>query len=292
VAAVFYPPLLFFSFLIVRQRDSLHRSLYVKYFIIALVIFLIAYVGLFSQYLVIFTQTHADQGTNGTVWDILTVIWDTAKPIIILSLIFTPILFWAKKILPTLALLSLSAVIPAFHLYLNRVPTLNKHLYMTVAFLAVIVGYSLSWLSYRPFIRTFVRIFLLVIVFAYFLSSRPETLHLEQEWQNTKSISRYLSNIITTEDRILIEDGGALVLSLYDIVYPPTHTTTFDWINYSGLQGQAGYLQAIKDQYFDYIELDGEHADSELHSLIHYHLAGGYTQIHQEGNFYVYAKIK
>ena len=291
IAAVFYPPLLLFSLLIIRTRDTVHRSLYWKYFVFPIGLGLLIYTLFFSQYLLVFTRTHIDQGTGGTSFDIFKIIWETAGPALVLTTLSLPVLFINGKSRPALGLLLLAMIIPVFHFVLNRVPTLDKHLYLTVAFLAVIIGYAISWLLSRTRIRTLKYLVLPAIMIGYFTVSYPVANRIAHSWPDTAAVTRYLENRIQPEDHLLTESGSAIVLGLYDRLYPPTQVVTFDWIDYSGFTNDEGYVRAVQDQYFDYIQLDSQHDNSRLRDLIHYHLAARYALVHQIGDFQVYAKI-
>jgi hypothetical protein len=291
VAAIFYPPLLLLSLVIMRSRPKLHRSLYIKYLLLPLGLGLFLYFLFFTSRLLTFTQTHIDSGTGGTYWDIFRVIWATISPLLIISALTLPILVLAKKTRFTAVFLLLAAVIPVFHLILNRVPTLNKHLYLTVVFLAVPIGYAVSWFSRRYLRHPLVGIIIPVMLLVFALISLPELNRLEHGWLNTKAIEQYLTQRITPDHRILTENGSALVLALYDKVNPPTHMATFDWIDYSGFKGKEGYTRSVQDQYYDFIELDGQHEDNELYSLIHYQLTAKYSLVYDQKPFRIYAKI-
>jgi len=291
VAAVYYPPLLLLSLFILRSRDPVHRSLYLKYFIIPLAMGLALYALLYSAFLTVFTQTHINEGVSGTARDILTIIWNNTFPAIILSLITAPVLLLTQKARPFFLLFLLALVIPVFHLVLNRVPTLDKHLYLSVAFLSVGIGYSLAWLARNLLPKPIAVLVLPLLIFIYFLSSRPAVSAFEHNWPNTSRLTEYLHGKVNPADRILTETGSAVVLALYDRIYPPTHTVTFDWIDYSGMQGVPGYAKAVQDKYFDYIELDNLHTDSAISTAIHFNMIANYSLIYSLDGFDIYAKI-
>jgi hypothetical protein len=95
-------------------------------------------------------------------------------------------------------------------------------------------------------------------------------------------------------DKVLTEEGGVVVLALYDKIFPPKNIVTFDWIDYSGIKDNSGYIQAINDSYFNYIEIDIDEFDNGnvLKEEIMKSLKRGYSLDYKNNNYLVYEKIE
>jgi hypothetical protein len=134
--------------------------------------------------------------------------------------------------------------------------------------------------------------FLVPLVLLFFLyNSYQVLLTREHEWQNTTALQKYLVQKVQPGDKVLTEEGGVVVLSLYDKIFPPKDITTFDWIDYSGLQGEKGYKQAVNDGYFNYIQLDNQFESSQdLNSAIRKSMVPNYSLAYKRDIFEVYEK--
>jgi len=202
------------------------------------------------------------------------------------------ILVKSKKIKEVFTLASLSLIIPLFHLALTRYATLDKHMYLSIIFLASIIGYAVAiFLKKGSTLMHFAKYSLPILAFMYFIYSYNQLFQFEHTWKNTRVLSNFLKTEVKPENKILTESGGATILALYDNIFPPKGIVTFDWIDYSGLTGNEAYLQAIKDGYFDYIELSQEREEQkELSSLIRIEMAASYSLIFKADTFEVYER--
>ena len=112
--------------------------------------------------------------------------------------------------------------------------------------------------------------------------------NLESKWKDASSMQYMLKTRIKPDSHILAEEGGATILALYDTV-PPSQVTTLDWFEYAGLTGDEAYLQAIRDGYFDYIELDGQaEAQEKLADKIREIMSPQYNIVYNEHPFEIY----
>jgi hypothetical protein len=225
--------------------------------------------------------------------NIFELIWKITGFIFIISLPSFLILIHYKKLKELLSLIILSLVIPVFHLALNRQQTLNKHLYLTVIFLSVIAAYGISILLFSKIklTRLITALSFTFVVFLYIVISQKTLNGLQTQWKNTNDLQIFLRQNVKSGDKVLTENGGAVILSLYDITFPPNNIVTFDWINYSNLSDERGYIQAVRDIYFDYIELDGQfEGENNLGTIIRNEMAKNYRLIYNRNDFEVYGK--
>lgn len=292
--AIFFPILFVISILIMKARSVLDKRRAITYLYVPFFLATLVYFVLYRDNLMTYIATHRDLG-SGNFTDIINVIWEEAYILILLLIPSTFLLIASKKIKATLALIALSLVMPLFHLALLRFATLDKHMYLTVIFLSVIAGYGVSLVlqSRDKMISTIVKIGIPIVMLLYLLSSQYILNVRENDWRNSYATQDYLVEKIQPGDKILTEEGGAVILALYGKIFPPKSIVTFDWIDYSGLSGEKGYLQAINDEYFDYIELNGRYqGSSELREKIRESMAEKYYLTYGSGNYEVYEKNK
>lgn len=295
VIAVFFPILFVLSVFILKARDLKHRKAAITYLYLPLILGGLFYLFLYRDNLMTYIITHKDLGKAGNYMDLLSLIWEETK---ILLLLFIPVAFMilsSKRFKGFISLTLLSLAIPLFHLSLLRFATLDKHLYLTVIFLSVLTGYgiSLAILNKNKLLSKVTKSVLPFLIILYLYSSSQVLTRREFEWRNTYVLQNYFKEKIQPGDKVLTEEGGSVILALYDKIFPPTSIVTFDWIDYSGLQNSKGYLQAVSDVYFDYIQLDNiKHDDNPLNREIRKALVSNYSLSYKNDNFEVYEKRK
>lgn len=86
-------------------------------------------------------------------------------------------------------------------------------------------------------------------------------------WANTDEAAEFLKANVTKQDRILTENGPITILAVFDQV-SPMNITTFDWFSYSDKTGVEAYTNALKDGYFNLIQIDNEEDDTSYHTQI------------------------
>ncbi len=293
VIAIFFPILFLFSILIMKTRSLDHRRKAILYLYVPFFAACVLYFIFYKDNLGTYVTTHKELGKSYGYYEIIDLIWRELKTFLVL-IIPASIVLVANKKLKIVASLSLFIIaIPAFHLILLRLATLDKHLYLTAIFMAVIIGYGVSILiSSKNRVFSVIGIVGFAIFAAFFLtdSYKISRMH-EHDWNNTYALQSYLVNKIQPGDKILTEEGGVVVLALYDKIFPPKNIVTFDWIDYSGLQDDKGYIQAVNDTYFDYIEINGRIEEKDnLREEIRNSLTANYKLAYKKDNFEVYEK--
>lgn len=258
VIAIFFPILFVLSLIQFRTMTSKDKKRMISYLYAPFLIAVAIYILFYQENILTFIATHKDQGKTAGLAPILSLIWDEVH---ILLLLFVPsaIGFIASKKTKMLATLSvLSFVIPVFHMALLRYATLDKHLYLTILFLSVIVGYgtSLAISSHNRISKVLIKVGIPIVLAWYLLNAQHILYIREHDWDDNIDTQNYLRENAQLGDKVLTQGGGAIILALYDKIFPPKNIVTFDWIDYSGLVGERGYAQAVTDGYFDFIELN------------------------------------
>ena len=94
--------------------------------------------------------------------------------------------------------------------------------------------------------------------------------------------------------RIRTYVGPSAILASYERNHP-ANITTFDWFEYRNFQGDEAYINAVKDGYFNIIELEDESKSKNLlyqkvHLLVKQNLTDSYHLVYAKDNSYVYRR--
>ena len=272
-------------------------------FLIGISIYFLFYFGNLITYI----TTHKDLGLSNTLL-IINQIWKISGILIVLAIPSICTLLYFRKIKEVFSLILLALVIPVSHLILKRFATLDKHLFLTSIFLSIIIGYAISLtiskyskihkvISHKyPYISKAILRFTTTVIVLMFISfyltfSYQQLTNFEHQWKNTNEIQLFLAQNVNEGNKVITENGAAVILSLYNFIFPPKDIVTFDWIDYSGFQDNQGYFQALDDRYFDFIELDNEfEGKDELKDGIRQRLGTNYSLVYNQNNFEIYKK--
>lgn len=292
ISAVFFPPLFVLSLYLIWKRPKKHQNLAILYLYLPFILAMAVYGYSNLENLITFVGTHKDQGKSGYL-TILQIIWNETKFCLMFLIPAGITLSRNKRFKQFAVLTALASVVPLFHLALRRYATLDKHMYLSIIFFSVIIGYGISLIIHQStkIKKLLVKTALIVTSLLFVIDSCFMVNEHQQEWKNTKSLGQFISGKVKKGDKILTEDGAAVILSLYENIFPPGNIITFSWIDYSGFTGDQGYFQALKDVYFDYIEIDNEfEGKNELKQEIKQSIAVNYSLIYRTGSFEVYEK--
>jgi hypothetical protein len=294
IIGIFFPFLFLTSLLVMRKRVRRHKNFAINYlytpFVIASIIFFVSY----FHYFMTFINTHVDEGLTTSYWDLFALIMQVTAVILIFSIPSAVYLIRRKKAYAVIFLITMAATIPLFHLALKRYATFDKHLYLTVIFLTPLAGYGMSKMLgiKRVAVRKRLATSAILALIVYSVISFQLFTTLEKKWRNTSNLQVYLTDTVENGNRVLTEEGASVILALYDEIFPPDSIVTFDWINYSGYSDEKGYLLAVHDKYFDYIELDNGDDETELEENIRITMVDKYKLSNKLGEFEIYEKTQ
>jgi hypothetical protein len=160
-----------------------------------------------------------------------------------------------------LVLLAAAFWILASHIVTQRaIWTMDKQIFVTVVFLAIISGIGLSYI-YNLYSNRLVKAVLFsyfcisLSIYSYFSFIKAQPYN--SLWENSTDSEQYMKGRVRSGDKVLTESGSSLILAMYDKNFP-TNTTTFDWFKYYGYEGLPAYRHAVQDGYFDWIEVMDE----------------------------------
>ena len=294
VVASFFPFLVAISFFWVYKNNKKSFHYWLKYFFFPLFLGALAYfVSNVSG-----TLSYANAQVNreyDPIPVVLNIIWENTNLFLLIllpSALYLGII--KRKFIQTNLLLLFSVLVPFTHVVLHRHSTLSKHVYLLVLFSAPVVGYALASLTNvkNKYARAVTSVFVASYLLFYSLSYAPNLNRLEHEWVSTTDVGKFMYSRSNPNTRILTEAGSATTLVLYDKIFP-TNITTYDWFIYLGKQDEDAYLQAVKDGYFDLIEINGGYDTKiEMRQKLREVLVNNYQLVYKKEPFEVYEKTK
>ena len=291
IIAIFFPITFIVFLYILKNKSFKQKRIAVIYLLIPFLIGISLYLFFYFDNLSVYIATHRNLGKAKALETIFQEIINIVGLALISAIPSFLILIRYRKIKEVMILLIFALATPIFHLFLKREQTLNKHLYLTVVSLSILIGYGFSVLilNEKRLVKLLSSLTLIILMFLYFMDSQKTLIRLQKQWLDSTSLQEFLRYNVKPGNKILTENGGAVILALYDITFPPENITTFDWIDYSNLNDESGYIQAVKDKYFDYIELNNQYPGKEsLRENIRKEMIGNYLLVYKKDDFEVY----
>ncbi|MEN9328015.1 MAG: hypothetical protein RI947_823 [Candidatus Parcubacteria bacterium] len=297
VIAVYIPLLLVYSYAIARHHDKKYQRYWFRYYVMPL--FLIGGVYLYATYET-FLQFSMLQATKdkSALMEIVGMLWFNDPLVWILWVAGSVGMFLKKqlKLWAGLTVCSLWIVLP--HLLSQRaLLTLEKQTYLTVAFIAPIIGIGImNIISIIP--RKSIQYMLVggmvCILFIYCGISYRDSQRFNIMWSNGTPMLQTLEKTVQTDDKVLAEVGAAAILATYEKNYP-LNTATFDWFEHEGQSGEKAYVVAVKEGYFNVIELEIEKYHEEagqrrIYRSILSSIDQNYTRVYEENGYFIYKR--
>lgn len=230
--------------------------------------------------------------------NIVKVIWENSSYIWIFAAIGSLGLFIYKEWQKLLMLMSGAILIILFHLASHRLSTLDKHIFLTIAFLSIMAGLGIGNLISRITQKAIQKISLVILTLSliiFWSISYKDAQKFNDQWENSTGIMNFLSKTTNNRDIVLTELGPPAILSVYD-KDPPTNVVTFDWFQYRKLTGSEAYINAVKDGYFNLIELEDENKSKnstyqKVHQIVKENLSDNYQLIYSENGYQVFQRV-
>lgn len=232
----------------------------------------------------------------------------TYKDIILLTLTYSLslIIVWfislltvlKTKLLTPFLILTAAALYPLLiHLTTNRLSTLDKHLFLTHAFLAIAcaIGLASGLVQAKQKTRRIAQAIIIFSLLLLAINSIKTSQRFNLLWPNTSKALDYLSLEIQPGDRVLSQTGPPVLLSTFNRNHP-TNTTTFDWFEYRRVDQISAYAAAVGDGYFDYIEIltDSSHVtlrQQQINQSVINNLDNAYTLVYDQDSQQIYKRV-
>ncbi|HLB51617.1 hypothetical protein A3F07_01810 [candidate division WWE3 bacterium RIFCSPHIGHO2_12_FULL_38_15] len=225
---------------------------------------------------------------------VLSFLWKNDSMIVVLIVLVMGFIYEFKKNQVLFFSFLLSTFIIFVHVILGNVSSLAKHLYIVEVFTLPCAAYLFVYIYSlnKPAFKVISGIAITSIFIYYIFNYQYILNHLRKEWLNTSDTNSYLTNMVKYDSRVLSESGATTILSLFNIV-DPTNVSTFEWFNYSNLQGSEAYAQAVADGYFNLIELSGTYtSDPEIAMLVRQNMGSRYVPVYKKDSFEIYERTK
>jgi len=205
-----------------------------------------------------------------------------------------------------LVLLGTALLAPAYHLYKGEIISLNKHIAFSAFFAAPLAGYALLQLIGSPklaFSSRWLASFAICLVV--FIIGTQQSVQQFHDWGTSNQLMSVLrSQVRPNIGHLLTEEFEVCRYYLQD-VSKPWQWTGLNWFEYKTASGQTltgnqAYVTAVKDGYFDVIELSfgfnyqqaSQIRDAILKSHNYEQIAQlPYTNSSGSGFYYVYRHI-
>lgn len=141
--------------------------------------------------------------------------------------------------------------------------------------------------SFLPINSIFVIMCAGFMVFSFQFSKQFDT-----GWSDSKLAMDYLKNNLTSKDQLLAESGPVAMLSLYGQI-DPRKISSFDWFEYKNKEGNQAYVDALRDGYFDFVEVQLEDVPDEHIQLlqdIDQNTKKNYNLVYSENSFQIWQR--
>lgn len=293
ITGIYFIPLAIISYIQAIHISSLNARFWKIYFFLAFSAGVLIYLAISWRDL--FTYASLQAGREFASYELLlSTIWRNTDIFLILAVPSAVALWVARKRLEVAVLVGCAAILPMVHLATHRWSTLDKHTFFIALFLIPLISYGLA-LLWKNIRSTDLKVgyvgFALVIFLFYMVVEKQLLSELEHAWIDTGEMVEVLLPLVGPEDKVLTEAGAATILALYDKTHP-SNVTTLDWIDYRGRNDNQAYAQAVRDGYFNFIELHGRvEAKKDLTEMIRLELPGRYTLVETREPFEIYARI-
>ena len=206
-------------------------------------------------------------------------------------------LFIGKHVKSIIFLILLTLPMPLNHLLVHIETSTNTHAFVPYMFLSIVSGTGLAvylsavknvWLNNA--VRTVLLIGMVLLGYFYLMHYKIES----DYFIDTTNLREFVSVSAKLDDKILTEVGTQIVLAAYNKT-SPGNSYTYDWFEYNGISGPKAYGMAVKDGYFDIIQINGNWFTrrpiyQQISDNVLSNLDEKYELKYKEENFYVYIR--
>ncbi len=278
------------------RKDAETRKFWLIYFLSPLVALGAIYASLNLNATLSYLQTQASRET-ASLWAVGKEFWKNSGLVWPMAGLGVIGMLNRKYVRKLGMLLMFSGLILALHLATHRLATLDKHTYLAVAFAAMIAGIGtselISW-NKKLIMRGLSVIMLAAVVMGYGVASYGWAQRYNHLWDNASLLMETLAYYERPGDKVLTEAGPQLILAS-DGINQPSNMTTFDWFSYEGEQGNQAYEKAVKNGYFDLIQLNSDYklknqVYTQVHDVVEKNLSEQYDLVFRQDQFYLYKK--
>lgn len=322
ITGIYLPLVIAYSYLSAQRKGLPYLITWKTYFLLPTFLFLFLFMlASFDSLATYYTsQSNLEKAPISSV---LNIIWENSRLIWGFYLLGSIGLFVSRQFLKWNILTLGSLMIVSFHLATNRTLSLDKHVLLMICFMAISSGIgianlifpntdnlkkvktkkqslknrvflSLSRVRESKYWQGFWLGLLGIALVIYWVIGYQSAAKFNTRWQNLSAVEKQLEVLVEDGDKVLVESGAATILATYEKNYP-LNTTTFDWLDYQGSTGQNAYAKAVRDGYFEVIQLESQNNPKSnnnfrLNQIIRENMSGNYETVFDDGKFSIYKR--
>lgn len=296
ITGIFIPFIVIYFYFYAKKLGPQNLVFWKKYFLIPVLIVFIIFLLISFDSLFLYYNTQQAL-VKGEVQQISQTVWESSKYVWAFWFVGTIGMFLKKQFHAWSVLTFAALWVVCFHLASSRTLSIDKHIVLTISFLGIVAGLGasniISLLKLKSLQVTGIALLILTLGTYWFISYE----HLEKfnnQWENLAITEKKMSEVVKQGDKVLAESGSAIILATYEKNYPP-NTTTFDWLEYRGVTGEEAFENAVRDGYFDIIQLEAQtkpksDANAKMSLAVKNSMQSNYKLVFNKDGFYIYQR--
>jgi putative effector of murein hydrolase LrgA (UPF0299 family) len=295
ISGLYLPLIILYSYFAVRKHTP-DLIFWKKYFLIPILAILAAFIIL--SFDALYTYYRSQGGlTKSTTLEVLQFVWKNTYLVWTFWLIGTAGMLLSRNFKIWAFYSFCGLMIIFFHLTSSRIQSFDKHILLLITFLSIPAGVGISNLIYlvkNKIWQIFMLFLISTLLVLYWIYGVTQLGKFNHQWQNLSVVEQQLPKLVQNGDKVLVESGAAAILSIYDKNYPP-NTTTFDWLDYQGVTSDEAYALAVRDGYFDVIQLEGQdkpksERNKAINRIVRANLSTNYQLVFADQGFLLYER--
>ena len=297
ITSIYLPFIIVYFYFQAKSVGIKNLFFYKRYFLIPLALVLTIFAVFSGPSLAEYYSSQQSLG-KATLEDIWNLVWVKASIPLVFAFVGALGLYFKRQFGILLTLSGAAVLIIVFHLVTSRTLSMDKHLFLFIAFLSLIAGLGiasiLQSISKMKVITAGAVIALVLALGHHWITGYQKLEYYNHQWKNMSVISGPIQQNVKAGDKILAESGSAVILATYYKNFPP-NTSTFDWLEYRNQVGDKAYAMAVRDGYFDLIQLESNRnskseRNANLSQLVKRNLDSNYVLIFEKDGFMLYKR--
>lgn len=284
IVAIYFPFILLIPVILaikLHHREFL-RGIFLS-FCLPFLLLMGLYIGLnFSNMQEFFVNQGVIQ--KASFWEVLSLFWQYTGTAYVLCILSLPLLLKTRRLL--VIMLVFFSIIPLIiHSMSGNTSSVQQHTFLALLFSVPIAGAGFVALMQKK--RKIALSFVSLVFFFQLILTQGQVQEAEGFWPNVTDASRAMKENMSPSDRVLAESGDSIYLELKDNI--PSEQLTGPFVfSYAGKDGLPAYVEAIKNGYFQFVQLDGTFFSEDDLKVIEQSLQGNYRKTYERGSLKVY----
>lgn len=296
ITGIYLPFIIGYFYFSAKKLGSTNLSFWKKYFLLPTFLMFLGFLSFSFSPLYQYYSTQQDL-VKADLSQISQMLWSNSQYIWGFWLVGTVGMFLKKQFSAWATLTFAALWVVCFHLITSRTLSMDKHILIMLSFLSIVAGIGITnLLSFfkNKLLQVGALILIISALIFYWIIGFQKLETFNNQWQNLSSTERKMKEVVKEGDKVLVESGAAMILATYDQNYPP-NTSTFDWLEYQNETGEKAFQKAVRDGYFNVIELESDtkpksDTNYNISQIIKQNLAGSYRLTYSQDGFYIYER--